>query len=513
MDSEKQKSCYYLFWKNLNSHKLNDNKFINQDRVVDFKITFFNSNIFEQILYQRQCYKEIFTIISQQQTSEFRTKFMIDGNNGIGKSMFFFYILFKLAMDKSVVYQTSKDPHNYIYFYIKNGHSKVDIGASSQVYQFISSKWPNGDDKVWYICDEVQPAEVGLRTVLITSNNNKECRYFSRFNPTPRQLIMPVWSELELIESVSLLKKQDILSNDQIQKSFEIWGGIPRMIFQNLPWSKLVMDIEKSSNSIDLQDIILHQKVDVKFQFSGLIFASPLVMELMIYKYLYKLPIPYNAIIQNDSIQNQIYQSFATKILVAGLHRHISHGSKVKTLHQFQDVVVFNNIDECNQEDKLYIPKHWKSHPQIIALSTPTISSSSSHSKKRVSKIYLIDTHNVNYENDLNQYLKQFTVFGANIKCLAIHITTNEKLYGYQKKQIKKSKQQHAVDASNETVTCSSIVKSLFKRKPLQPRLQSMEMFENQSSNSLIHQYYLYLPFPSQVDLLKFKPLLSIDNE
>lgn len=145
-----------------------------------------------QRLYVRKCYTEVFQALSEKITSGCK-RFGLSGAAGIGKSMFFGYILFRLVKDspwkpKRVIFQKA---NQFICYDLKN-HDVVVLGH-------LEAEVLVDDQESFYVIDGLYsyPLASSCITLFISSPRSTQFRqYIMQRNVTV--YYFPVWTAYEL---------------------------------------------------------------------------------------------------------------------------------------------------------------------------------------------------------------------------------------------------------------------------------------------------------------------------
>jgi hypothetical protein len=211
----------------------------------------------------------------------------ITGTPGIGKSMFLFYILWRLAnmeATKTVVLRRRMN-HENIFVFQNDGCWKTEnpgnIGA------FLSNP------TTWYLADALEPPpdQVNAVTILVSSPAQKYYSKFLTFVPVPPLHYLPFWS-LEELELVAPFYSRD---SKDVKKRFAMIGGIARFVLEKndeleglidesvekLKISKLIsIALGEVSREVEIGHRILHFEVKPPFYTKRtLVMASVYVLE------------------------------------------------------------------------------------------------------------------------------------------------------------------------------------------------------------------------------------------
>ena len=179
-------------------------------------------------LYIREAYEELFEIIwknQQDKESKMRINRMaITGTPGIGKSVFLFYILWRLANIKSTktVILHRQMNHRRIYVFQNGGCWIVSSGADIQMFLT--------DPDTWYLTDALltPPDSVEAVTILVSSPAEKYYSDFLKYSSTSPLHYLPTWSLDELKRVAHVYSK----SPEEVEKRFNMMGGVPRYVLE-----------------------------------------------------------------------------------------------------------------------------------------------------------------------------------------------------------------------------------------------------------------------------------------
>jgi hypothetical protein len=180
-------------------------------------------------LYIRKAYEDLFQIICNNLNSENETKkrihrMAITGTPGTGKSMFLFYILWRLAnmeAPKTVILRRQMN-HESIYVFQNDGCWIASSNADIRMFL--------NDPTTWYLTDDLQPPPnvVKAITILVSSPMKKYYSKFLEYSSVPLLHYLPTWS-LEELKRVA-----DVYSIplEEVENRFNLIGGIPRYVLE-----------------------------------------------------------------------------------------------------------------------------------------------------------------------------------------------------------------------------------------------------------------------------------------
>ena len=161
-------------------------------------------------------------------------------------------------------------------------------------------------NNTYQFIDSVEPESAGSLTLLVSPNEGKYCQNLYENGCEKRSL--PAWTLEELLDAYSKLKDEPSflcvpgdprnVTEESIRREFEIWGGIPRIIFHSDLWcdysmAALLRDVrDLTDDSLDdlkneggslLRHRLFHYCIDpVTFRRSDRVqYASPLIQILV----------------------------------------------------------------------------------------------------------------------------------------------------------------------------------------------------------------------------------------
>ena len=180
-------------------------------------------------LYIRKAYEDLFQIICNNLNSDNKTKepirrMAITGTPGTGKSMFLFYILWRLANreDTKTVILRRQMNHEHIYGFQNDGCWIVPSSTDIRVVL--------DDPETWYLTDALQPPpdQVNAITILVSSPSEKYYGDFMKLLPIPPLHYLPTWSLEELKRAAHVYFK----SPEVVEERFNMIGGIARYVLE-----------------------------------------------------------------------------------------------------------------------------------------------------------------------------------------------------------------------------------------------------------------------------------------
>ncbi|GMF28390.1 unnamed protein product [Phytophthora fragariaefolia] len=173
---------------------------------------------------------------------------VVTGTPGVGKSVFVYYVMWRLIKDKKrVLFFSKKGP---IYF------------DGSTMYQ--SQSLPNKFNRrfwspeLWCLVDSVDPTamtELPVEdcSVLLASTPRRDCiGEFKKLVPTPDVFYMPLWTTEELANIAPMYP----LAAMAWQNRFECLGGVPRVVLQDIGTDPQTL-LMSACSSCSLDDCIM----------------------------------------------------------------------------------------------------------------------------------------------------------------------------------------------------------------------------------------------------------------
>ncbi|KAL7999158.1 putative P-loop containing nucleoside triphosphate hydrolase [Plasmopara halstedii] len=198
--------------------------------------------------YIRSSYRSIATQALSKADPSMVKYAVITGTPGIGKSLFMYYVMWKLIKEKKrVLFFSIVGP---IYF---DGSAMMECEKlpSQLEYEFWSSD-------LWCLMDSVDPTSIaGLSlhecSVLLASTPRWDyISEFKKFVPTPVVLYMPLWTKEEL-STIAFLYPD---ANKVWVNRFNCLGGVPRLVLQDIQTDPQVL-LTWVCNSCSLDDCIM----------------------------------------------------------------------------------------------------------------------------------------------------------------------------------------------------------------------------------------------------------------
>ena len=322
-------------------------------------------------LYVWRVYEDLFEIIWKNQQdvdSEERLKRMaITGTPGTGKSIFLFFILWKLAnmeTRRTVILHRQME-RGCIYVFQDSGCWETFN------YPEIASLLK--DVNTWYLTDTLDPppAKVGAVTILVSSPARRHYSTFPKLLPIPSLHYLPLWSleELKLVGS-SYRKKPEI-----VEERFSKIGGVARYVLEEseeldgtinqaigvLSLNKLLSIASgKVSEEEEISYRIVHFEVKPPHYTKHiLVMASDYVLEEALQKFLRSNENDVKKFIlwSDGYLRGIIFENYAhQKLLIEGefLMRSLDDGTKSTLKVPQRKFQKFWNVSECKDLNVYY---------------------------------------------------------------------------------------------------------------------------------------------------------------
>lgn len=254
-----------------------------QDKILYFnEVTpFFPRKM--KALYFRDSYVDLFEKIlfnlNNPDSSACLTGMAITGNPGIGKSVFLFYVMWRISSMKevgTVILRRAKD-YGLIYVLDKDGCCVTrNLG---DIDEFLLRS------NTWYLTDTLdpQPGELKAVTILVSPPSRHYYNQFIKYSMTDSLRYLPVWSLEELQECAALYQ----MTPTAIEEEYSLIGGIPRFVLEkgssnffqngmvNGEIGRLIHDNFKLlAPEYEISELVVHDIVNSDFQKTGIQFAS-----------------------------------------------------------------------------------------------------------------------------------------------------------------------------------------------------------------------------------------------
>jgi hypothetical protein len=209
------------FWNSLRDIK-------NDEGFLHFTVfpTFFPDKF--KVLYIRKAYEDLFKIICgnlEPTNPENRLRGMaLTGTPGIGKSIFLFYILWRLAnaeSTKTVILHRRSDRGNIFIF--QNNGCRVACNLD-RIDGFLN------DPSTWYLTDALleSPDESKAVTIVVSSPARRYYSEFLKRSHVAPLHYLPTWS----LEELQLVAPFYPITETDIKDRYNMIGGIPRYVIE-----------------------------------------------------------------------------------------------------------------------------------------------------------------------------------------------------------------------------------------------------------------------------------------
>ncbi|CAG8435984.1 4251_t:CDS:2 [Funneliformis mosseae] len=180
-DKDRRSVNLNKFWKNLKDAKITvPGNFLQ----LPGNTHFLGEPLEPTTIYIRRCYRDLADIAFNREIQRLR----ITGNPGIGKTLFGYYLLYLLAIEKKTIIYDNNATDDWIVF---DKEEVFYIDDKSVIKQYQSNP------EVWYIVDGKEPKRVNAKTILVCSPRKDHYRNFDKYIGTTIRY-MPVWTWEEI---------------------------------------------------------------------------------------------------------------------------------------------------------------------------------------------------------------------------------------------------------------------------------------------------------------------------
>ena len=341
-------------------------------------------------LYIRKAYEDLFQIICNNLNSDNETKerfhrIAITGTPGTGKSVFLFYILWRLAnreTTKTVILHRNSDSGRIYVF--QNDGSWMTRNFDN-VDRFLS------DSTTWYLTDALlsPPGPLPAVTILVSSPSRMYYSTFLKYIPIPFLHYLPTWSLEELKKTANSYSMEE----KEIEKRFNMIGGVARYVLEDkrpleptiddaigsLALSKLTsIALGETSKEHEISHRIIHFKVEPPhYSKCTLIMASDYVFKEALRRFLTchddtvkEFIIMSEKFISLAYFRGLIFENYAHRKLSEGgefLVRSLNDGSELMMEFSRKEIEEFWKVSAC-KDLNVYYKTAKKNHPCIDSL-------------------------------------------------------------------------------------------------------------------------------------------------
>ncbi|KAG2766144.1 hypothetical protein Pcac1_g22488 [Phytophthora cactorum] len=201
-----------------------------------------------QTLYIRSSYKSIAAQALSKVDPNRRKYAVITGTPGIGKSVFVYYVMWRLIKDRKRVLLFEGEGNFYF-----DGTTMFTCKAlpDKSNLQFWSPD-------LWCLVDSLDPTSIpGLPyrrcSVLLASTPRRDCiGEFKKLAPAPDVFYMPLWTKEELATIAPMYPHAAAVWENR----FECLGGVPRLVLQDIETDPQAW-LMSACNSCSLDDCIM----------------------------------------------------------------------------------------------------------------------------------------------------------------------------------------------------------------------------------------------------------------
>jgi hypothetical protein len=334
-----------------------------------------------EALYIRKAYEDVFTMIYSNHNPEDPEKrchrMTVSGTPGIGKSVFSFYILWRLANEKTtktVIFRRESDNGRFYVFQNDRCWRTHDFHDISEFLR---------DPTTWYIVDsfEFRPQEVKATTILIISLRYRFLMY-AKYIDTVRPYYLPIWS-LEELNTVASLCSKDLRL---VRERYNLIGGIPRFVLErntDLKRSirraigtlsatrlfKFASDAESDENQIG--HFIIHCMLESNYSDRFLRFSSKYVTSLALKELLESQDEELKEFLckgyrdRGDTLRANLFELCAHRLLSAGgefVGRSLDDGIEFILNVPRRNAKIFSDLSECVDPNSYYSSRYWNSY-------------------------------------------------------------------------------------------------------------------------------------------------------
>lgn len=216
-------------------------------------IHFVGSDLRNSKLWIRPCYEHLTDMIREKINDGSKSRFVIIGSPGIGKTMYSYLWLYDLAFEcQRVVYQYST---NMRFLFDWSSASKQPFVRSGSGEDFNEELM---QAKTWFLIDGRanlgnEPMRFNARCIVFTcSPNPQEYQYFAKTREALK-LYMPVWSESEVMICRKKLYKDK--PEKEVLGRVSTYGGLARYIFDKTN-VECIVDFKEAMDSLSSFDTI-----------------------------------------------------------------------------------------------------------------------------------------------------------------------------------------------------------------------------------------------------------------
>eukprot|EP00611_Tribonema_gayanum_P012255 TRINITY_DN2288_c0_g1_i1.p1 TRINITY_DN2288_c0_g1~~TRINITY_DN2288_c0_g1_i1.p1 ORF type:complete len:403 (-),score=56.14 TRINITY_DN2288_c0_g1_i1:405-1613(-) len=236
-------------------------------------------------LLVRQCYVGLYEVLAAHFDGAGRN-IIITGTQGIGKSLFLYYVMWHLARAGATVVYDRRDMATVLYT-----PQGVFTGSFEDFDQALD------DAATWYLVDGKPTRHVAAKTVLVTSLHWDDWKEAQKW---PGSLIrhMPVWEQDEILAARELIFPKQ--PEEEVLERYRVWGGTPRyvLLLTDIEHQRLIKDAIAACSIDELQSCmlnigkaaqasewLLHLSVESDFTRGPVVFASDWVRDELLQQY------------------------------------------------------------------------------------------------------------------------------------------------------------------------------------------------------------------------------------
>jgi hypothetical protein len=329
-------------------------------------------------LYVRKAYEVFFNAVYKETKptgSRRRLNNMaITGMLGVGKSVFLFYVLWRLAnikTTKTVILQRQQDD-GCIYVFRNDGCWRTD-DSDDRANDFLD------EESSWWLTDDVLPAPgLSSATTFLVSPPIRE--YYSSFlknQPALPEHYLPVWS----LEELKLVAPYYSKSPKEIEDRFDKIGGLALYVLGDhedlesaIKYAACQYEMTESGGiyGYDLTDsdylgnLLMHFNVSPKYLDYSFMFPSRYVADMALKVFLVYQPEQLRKLfLRQESpfsaeLRASLLEVYTHRLISAGgkfIRRSLDDGTTFELVIPQREIKEFRDFSECIDEDVFYMPK------------------------------------------------------------------------------------------------------------------------------------------------------------
>ncbi|EGG21762.1 hypothetical protein DFA_01648 [Cavenderia fasciculata] len=282
-------------------------------------------------LYIRESYVELYDIISAFEKPA--NLYLVKGNPGIGKSMFFYYYLWRKVQNletcpKNIVFDFVH--HNAILFTFKDNLPTVYVGNRDQFANFLL--YPD----TFYFVDGITPLPSKCFVLFASSPDRTIYEKYMK-EKFSASVILPIWTYYEIKGSIPIYCKDDDNNRESFINEtlirFRRWGGVPRYVFEKISPSEqntLLLAISRCGaaclRSVNQQELeepgshkVMHLDVvpNTDYVQQRMVIGSPFIKQKLFQRFYWRWT--------NDLLDQMKTSSFLSSSFGSAMFEQLSH--------------------------------------------------------------------------------------------------------------------------------------------------------------------------------------------